>query len=188
MKSYIDKPVPKEIIEEILEAGRYAPSSLNTQPWEFVVITDKGLIRELSLTIRKSIKTVHSLLPILKIFVKQLREERVSQAISKTATTEEDTVFYNAPAVIIIASKAKAKWTTINCALAAENMLLAAHALGLGSCFIGRGDFLRGHKELLKRIGLQKDHAIYATLIFGYPKESPGTVPERKMDNIICWK
>ena len=161
---------------------------MNTQPWEFAVITDKELIGELRRSIKGSIKKIYSLLPVLKLFVKRLRDERLAGALKKTATSEEDTVFYNAPVIILIASKKKGTWTAINCALAAENMMLAAHSLGLGSCFVGRGDFLRKNKKLLESIGLKKGHSIYATLIFGYTEAIPKNAPERKRDNVICWK
>ena len=64
VRSYLDQEVPKALIEEILEAGRFAPSALNKQSWEFIVITDKALIEKLSLSVRKIAKKVYSLLTL----------------------------------------------------------------------------------------------------------------------------
>lgn len=48
IRDYLDKPIPQECIDEILEAGRLAPSSKNSQPWHFIVIRDKGILRKIS--------------------------------------------------------------------------------------------------------------------------------------------
>lgn len=188
VRSYLDQKVPKRLIEEVLEAGRSAPSALNKQPWEFVVVTNKALIEKLSLSTRKTAKKVYALLPFLKLFKPDLRDERTIAAIRKTAGTDHDTVFYNAPAIIFIVSRHSDGWVPIDCALAAQNMMLSAHSLGLGSCFIGRASMLSRDRRLLKKIGIRRGYRIYTTLIFGYPKEFPKTTPQRRKDNLICWK
>lgn len=188
IRAYLDEKVPQELIEEILEAGRYAPSALNKQPWEFIVITDKNLIREISAAITGIMKCFFRVLPLAKLLIKDLREEKGLAAMRKTCSSSEDTIFYNAPAVIFIVSRQKGRWTAANCALAGENMALAAHSLGLGSCFIGRALFLPLNKRLCRIIGLARKHKIYFTLALGYAKEFPKTPPARKRDNLICWK
>ena len=175
-------------MEEIIDAGRFAPSSLNTQPWKFVVITDKKLIVELSLAIRKFIKRLYPLLPFLRLFIKELKDDMIVGAIRKTATSSDDTVFYGAPALVIIASDRKDHWVAVNCALAAQNMMLAAYSLGIGSCFIGRGDVIERRKRLLKKVGIEKGYKIQASMIFGYVKDDPKSAPHRKSDNILSWK
>jgi len=188
VRSYLDKDIPKELVEDIIEAGRYAPSALNKQPWEFVVISDKKLIKELSEIVTKKIKRIYSLLPILKLFSKRLRDERNISALRKTATIEGDTVFYTAPLIVFIVSSKKSRYIATDCALAAENMALTAHSLGLGSCFIGRGLFLSKNKTFYKKTGLGSKYKIHVCLVFGYPKEYPKSVPQRRKDNLICWK
>ena len=188
IRSYSGQAVPKELIEQILDAGRSAPSSLNTQPWKFVVITDRKLIGELSSSIKSFTKKLHTFLPILRIFIKELRDEKTAGAIRKTALSEEDTVFYDASLLILIVSENKGRWVTVNCALAAQNMMLAAHSLGLGSCFIGRMDVIKRCGFPLEKLGIGRRCSVQAALIFGYPKEFPGSMPERKKDNVISWK
>lgn len=188
VRSFLDQKVPKKLLEEILEAARYAPSALNKQPWEFIVITNKRLIECLSAAITKIMKKIYAKSPILKIFNKRLRDERTFSALKKTATSKTDTVFYNAPALIFITSGVKDKWVETNCALAAQNMMLSAHSLGLGSCFVGRGFFVASSKALSENIGLGRGRKIYAVLAIGYPGEFPKNVPQREKDNLICWK
>jgi len=188
VRSYLDQEVPKKLIEKILEAARFAPSALNKQPWEFVVVTDRELIKKISSSIRDLIKKVFLMLPILKLFVKKLKDDKSIAAIRKTATSTQDTVFYNAPVVIFIVSKHSSQWVKTDCSLAAQNMMLAAHSLGLGSCFVGRGLYLSKDKKLSMKIGLKKGYKIYAALTFGYPKEFSKNIPARKKDNLLCWK
>jgi len=187
IRSYSDRPVAKELINEILDAGRFAPSSLNKQPWKFVVITDRKLIDALASSIKGYMKKLYALLPVLRIFIKELKDEKTVGAIRKTALSEEDTVFYGAPLLILIASENKERWATVNCALAAGNMMLAAHSLGLGSCFIGRADLIKKCGFPIERLGIGKRYSMQASLVFGYPKESANKIPERKKDNIISW-
>lgn len=188
IRSYSNQAVPKELIEEILDAGRSAPSSLNTQPWKFVVITDRKIIDGISSSIKGFMKRIYAFLPVLRIFIGDLRDEKTAGAIRKTATSEGDTVFYGASVLILIVSENKGRWAAVNCALAAQNMMLAAHSLGLGSCFIGRGDVIKKCGFPLKALGIERRHSVRASLIFGYPKEFPKTAPERKKDNVISWK
>jgi nitroreductase len=188
IRSYSDQAVPKELIEQILDAGRSAPSSLNTQPWKFIVITDRKLIGEMSSSIKLFIKRLQTFLPILRLFIKELRDEKTAGAIRKTALSEEDTVFYGAPLLILIASEDEGRWVGVNCALAAQNMMLAAHSLGLGSCFIGRSDMLKKCGFPFEKLGIGRSYSVNASLIFGYPKEFPKNIPDRIRDNVISWK
>lgn len=176
--------VPKELVEKILEAGRFAPSALNMQPWKFVIISDKKKIEELGHIATANLKKLYKLIPLLKIFIKNYRDARVVNAIKKTALNEGDTVFYNAPLLILIANDKRINDSRANCFLAAQNMMLAAHSLGIGSCFIGRGRAIP--KNLLLEIcGLPKFYDVNIHLAFGYSNQGQRALPARKQDAII---
>ena len=84
---------------------------------------------------------------------------------------EGKTVFHDAPLVVIIACEdASEKWAKEDSALAAENMFLAARALGVGSCFIGMAHALNQDAECLAAAGVPEGHKIFAVLAFGFPK------------------
>jgi nitroreductase len=185
IRAYSPRPVDAALIAQILDAGRFAPSSLNTQPWKFAVITDKKLIAGISSRIKGVITKVYRLSPVLRIFMKELRDEKFAGAVKKTALGEGDTVFYGAPLVILILSDKKGRWTATDCALAAQNMMLAAHSLGLGSCFIGRGDVINKSASVFEEMGIERKYRVYATLIFGYADQPAPNAPERKKDNVI---
>ena len=114
---------------------------MNRQPWRFIVIQDKKIIGELAGIARLRIKKLHKLIPLLRPFSKDLKDQRVVNAIKKTveAPADKDTVFYNAPLIIFIANDTRLGLTKEDCHLAAQNMVLAAHSLGIGSCYVGRG-------------------------------------------------
>ena len=188
-RAFLEKSIPEEIIEEILEAGRYAPSALNKQPWKFIVISNKDVIRQLSGIVRSTMIKLMPLLRLLRMFQPPLRDPQAMGAIKKTISTDGDTVFYKAPLLILIAAaKNASRYSAKDCSLASQNMMLYAHSLGISSCFIGRGDFLAMSKEAKKITGLPPGHIIHSALIFGYaPAGETAPAPQRQKNNIINW-
>lgn len=189
IRAFIDRPIPKEAIEEILEAARYAPSAFNKQPWRFIVISNKDIILRLSGIIRGITQKIARLLPLLSIIQPELRDSRVAAAIKKTLAGSGDTVFYGAPLLILIAAHKKAgRYAARDCSLAAENMMLYANSAGIGSCFIGRADLLAMSKRWRKMLGLPPHHRIHAALVFGYASAAgDAPAPQRMTDNVLKW-
>jgi nitroreductase len=189
-RNFLDKEIPDEIIEEIIEAGRYAPSALNKQPWKFIVVTNRDSIRKLFSIVKDILTKISRFSSVLKIFKRELKDQQVVGAIKKTVSTSADTVFYDAPLLILIVSNKTAdSYACRDCALASQNMMLYAHSLGIGSCFIGRADFLMRSREAKDIIGLPHQHKIQAAIVFGYlPHENETSPPPtRRKDNIINW-
>ncbi|MFB3764314.1 MAG: nitroreductase family protein [Methanotrichaceae archaeon] len=171
IRSYKDKAVPKEIIDKILKAGIMAPSGMNAQPWNFVVIENKDTIRELS----KKLKSI-------------LLKGSWPEEYKKAFQSDKDVVFYEAPLLILISVAKREEMRNVNlldCGLAAQNMFLAAFQEGLGSCFIGFASFLNQVPETLAEIGIPQNYELMAPLIFGYPAESPAPLP--KEIKILKW-
>ncbi len=188
-RAFLDKPIPDETIEEILEAARYAPSALNKQPWKFIVISNEETIRQLSGIIRGIAKKIAYLLPIFSIFRGELRDPRAVAALKKTVSTDGDGVFYRAPLLILImTSKNAGRYAARDCAMAAQNMMLYANSVGIGSCFIGRADLLGMNRKGRDLLGFPPDYKIHAAVIFGYvPKDTDLPVPQRIKDNVVKW-
>ncbi|MEA3305986.1 MAG: nitroreductase family protein [Candidatus Omnitrophota bacterium] len=189
-RSFLDTKIPDETVEKIIEAGRYAPSALNKQPWKFIVIANKDSIKKLSGIVKSITAKILKLLPVLKILKKELRNRQIIGALQKTISDDADTVFYSAPLLILLVSDKNAgPYASRDCALASQNMMLYAHSLEIGSCFIGRADFLMRSGEAKDIIGLPPRHKIQAAVVFGRaPHENHApAAPARKKDNIINW-
>jgi nitroreductase len=164
IRSYRDMAVPGEIINKLLNAGVWAPSGMNSQPWHFTVIENREIINKLS---RRTKELVTKNMPL-------------PESLQGAFKSDTDVVFYGAPLLILISVQKKVDWRTVNlldCGLAAENMFLAAYQAGLGSCFIGFAAFLNQDTKALNDIGIPEDHELVAALIFGYPNETPAAKP-----------
>ncbi|MCJ7444176.1 MAG: nitroreductase family protein [Methanotrichaceae archaeon] len=172
IRLYQDKSAPKEIVEKILNAGIWAPSGMNSQPWRFVVIENRDIINKLS----KRTKEILSKMPW------------PTDILQKYAKSEKDTIFYDAPLLILLCVPKKEEWRQVNildCGLAAQNMFLTAYQEGLGSCFIGFGWYLNRDPAFLADLGVPADHEVIAPMIFGYPAEDPK--PKSRELRILKW-
>jgi len=173
IRSYEDKSVPKEVIQKILNAGVWAPSGMNSQPWHFAVIESREIINKLS---ERTKELVSENMPL---------PENLKAAFK----SDKDVIFYGAPLLILISVQKKDEsWRTVNlldCGLAAENMFLAAYQAGLGSCFIGFAAFLNHDAKTLADVGIPEDHELIAPLIFGYPSQTPS--PEPREVKMLKW-
>jgi nitroreductase len=96
-------------------------------------------------------------------------------------------IFYDAPVLIFVFTRPGADSPEFDCALAAENMMLGARSLDIGSCWIGLAAILGSDKELMREIGVPDDHRLMSQLIFGYPASKEIPVPERNTDVILNW-
>lgn len=171
IRRYKDDVVPKDIIDKILHAGVWAPSGMNGQPWRFIVIEDRDTINKLSQ------RTKEMLLNL-----------QWPDNLKEAFKLEEDTIFYGAPLLILTCVQKIEDFRTVHlldCGLAAENMFLASYQEGVGSCFIGFGNFLNQDPDLLAEVGVPKDHELIAPLIFGYPAENPA--PKPREVKILNW-
>ena len=186
IRNYLDKEVSKEIIEEIIEAGRYAPSAENRQPWKFIVITDKALINEMSREVKRQIKRILKQRWKWKRKFKDLKERETVIFLNAIANSSKDIIFYNAPVVIFIVTDDRA-FNDESCACAAQNMMLAAWSMGIGSCWIGFAKFLEANKNIMQKIGIPPECHIAACLIFGYPAKVPKAALRNPMASIIKW-
>jgi nitroreductase len=171
VRSYLDKPVPKEIIEKILEAGTWAPTAMGRQPWKFTVIENKETINYISSETKKAVR-------------------KAMPSASKWMDTPEDTICYNAPMLIFICAKSDKQWgqtDMIDCVLAAQNMFLKAYELGLGTCYMGFISVLsKSNPEVLRKAGVPEGYDLMVPMILGYPKIKQGD-GKRKKAEVLKW-
>lgn len=151
----------KEKIETIVEAGRQAPCGSNSQSTHFIVITNKDVLNDLSLIAGEEFS---------KMDVKE--DTYVSLKNSILASKRGDYVFhYGAPVLIVTANKKGYGNAMADSACALENMMIAANALNMASCYINQLHWLSDNERILaymNGIGLKDDEFITGALSFGF--------------------
>ena len=170
VRTYKSEPVSKEQIEMVLEAGTWAPTGMNRQPWKFIVIEDKKLIKYVS--------------DETKLLVQQ-----AMPPIAKQFQTEADVVCYEAPVLILICTEKDKQWEHVNLldsVLAAQNMFLKAYELGLGTCYMGFVQLLNSKPDVLKKIGIPDGYEMKVPFILGHPKTEQAA-GKREQPNVLKW-
>ncbi|MCL5022221.1 MAG: nitroreductase family protein [Nitrospirae bacterium] len=170
VRTYQSKPVPRDIVNVIIDAGNEAPSAMNSQPWRFVVIED-GEVRK---------KLLKAALPNAKKILESVRESDPAryEAITKRLNELPDPVYYSAPVIVFVIGSGR--YAHHSCPLACENMMLAAHSLGLGSCWVGFGSMVTEDKEVKRILDLSDDETIFGPILLGYPEGYPERPPKKE--------
>lgn len=186
IRKYQNKAIPGRIVKEITEAARFAPSSHNSQPWRFIVITNRKKIKETADCVKGWFKKLIIMGRVASLFYKKIGEE--IKSAEKRAYTDKDLFLYDAPLVVLVCSK-PGRFHAKDCSCAAQNMMLAANSLGIGSCWIGFADLaLNKSRAMMENLGVPKGHEIMATLAFGYPVKKPDSaLPRKEEAGIIKW-
>jgi nitroreductase len=94
-------------------------------------------------------------------------------------------IFYHAPALVVIAAADPTDWAVEDCALAAENLMLAAYAMDLGTCWIGFAQNWLATPEGKAELGIPATYAPIAPIVVGHPRRPPPPVPRKNPD--ILW-
>lgn len=172
-KYKIDMP-EDDLINNVISAGIMAPSSLNRQPWRFVVVKTsenrETIINEAKNELGNFLKTDDA----------KIRWGDKIEHFKARATDEGDTIFYNAPVIIFIIQTVDLG-NTFDHGLASQNMMIAAHGLGLGTCPIGLAKPLENSSIARKVLELKPEENIILGLCLGYPDQT-SPVKERNFD------
>ena len=168
-RGFLPEQIKQEELQDILDAGIYAPSASNQQPWYFTVVQNKDLIDRLSDSF------------------KELARKSDSDYLKRVGNNDNFHVFYNSPTVIFISGDKKNSSAAVDCAAALENMLIAAESLGIGSCWVGFIAFLLNSDEgkgFMKELGIPEGYKEIHSVAVGYKKGNAANAPARK-ENIV---
>ncbi len=194
-RNYSDKPVPESLLQDLVKVGITAPSGTNSQRWAFTLLTS----REAVLSVAKSVSAFFEKLnrmaekPWLRQLLKytgkpELAEYHrdyhgaVTAALEAWKSRGEDRLFHGAPAAIIVSSQPGASCPSEDALLATQNILLGAHALGLGTCLIGYVvAAMQNDAKIQVAAGIPKAETVYAVIALGYPQERFHGLAGRKM-------
>ena len=162
VRAYKEQAVPRELLEQVVECGINAPTAMNAQQWEVRVVESKAWIDKATEAYKQSVKDTPA-------------EKMVTEPSFKN-------MFRNAPAVIFIGHK-PSKYTAVDCGLMAENMMLAAQSLGLGTvCMASPVMFLTqaAGAEFLSSLSFSEGYEPLICIGIGYADEAPAAKPRNK--------
>jgi nitroreductase len=148
-RKFLLAPVPKEVLRDIIDCGRLAPSALNIQPVEFIVVTEEET------------------------------KKRIAEA------TDYGRFIVNAPVCIAVFSQ-HTKYYLEDGSAATENILLAAHAHGLGACWVA-GDKKPYADKIRQLLGVPQEFKLVSLIPLGYSKEEPKPA-KKNLENVLHWE
>ncbi len=192
MRVYKDEAIPEEKLEKMLEAMRYAPTASNRQNWRLTVVTNKEEIKFLSEESSKDLKLARKLLPLSFLVAPFLPPGLRKRALDKRTKVildrelndlakGKDIVFFNAPCVIILYSRSYTSNMAPNDAgVVMTHGMLAAQALGLGTCWIGIAQRIFQKRKMRKHFKVPKGYNVYGVITVGVPDITYQRAPPRR--------
>jgi len=172
VREYTTQPVDENTILTLIDAAIQAPSAMNQQPWSFCIVRDRSVLDTIS---REAKAHMLNTSPV----------GLVSHHFEQILNDQSFDIFYQAPVLIVISSTAAMAWAVEDCTLAAENLMLAARAAGLGSCWIGFAQSWLGTPQGKAVLQLPETYVPIAPIIIGRPKTFPAAVPRKRPE--ISW-
>lgn len=170
IRRYSDQVVPREMIEQVLDAARWAPSAHNRQPWRFAVISSSETKRALASAMGQKLRT-------------DLERDRMAPELIEKDAARSYSRITSAPVVIVVCvtlrdmdaypdarrNHAEYLMASQSVAMATQNLLLAADALGLGACWMCAPLFVPD--TVRETLNLKADWEPQALITLGYPAE-----------------
>ena len=157
IRAYTDQPVPEEMVETMLKAGMAAPTAMNRQPWEFIVVTDRAKLDEMADSLK---------------YAKMLRQAPLAIVVGARNT------FVNRDGNTVV----NMFWVD-DCSAATENILLAAHAMGLGAVWTAAKDEERA-SAVRAALDIPMEFAPLCVIPIGFPAENPEPKDKWKPEKI----
>jgi nitroreductase len=175
VRDYAPQTIEKAVIRALLDAAVHAPTAMKEEPWSFAVIQDKNLLRRLSDGAKEKLRS-------------DLRgsDSHRAEQLLELVNKPEFNVFYNAGTLIVICGKFQGPYVAADCWLAAENLMLAACAKGLGTCVIGLAVSTLNAPEWRAELKIPAGTTVVAPIIVGVPAGETPPVP-RKPPEVVAW-
>ena len=180
VRKYKEIPLERTIIEQIVDAGRMAPSAINKQPWKFYILTNKDDIKDFSNEILKAV-----IKGVVKAGIKGIvkaTKDVLHFSHSSDFFNTEDPIFHGAPLVIFITSPKDNEWAALDIGMCSQNIMLTAKSMGVASCPIGMGKFVEQTK-IYSRLHIPESEQVNLAIILGYGDEEP-QMKDRVKNNI----
>ena len=172
VRDFASQPVSQAALRQLISAASWAPSAMNAQPWHFTVVTDKAMLDEISTRAKGWM-------------LANMPDMRQIGHFRDLLSDPSFHLFYRAPALVVISVPAELQWATEDCALAAQNLMLAATDIGLGTCWVGFAQGWLTSQEGREYLNLAPDKVVVAPITVGYPKAPQPIVPRKAV--AVSW-
>jgi nitroreductase/NAD-dependent dihydropyrimidine dehydrogenase PreA subunit len=193
-RNYTEQPVDRALLEDLVKIGTTAPSGTNSQQWTFTIVPTRKSVNAFALHVGNFFKRLNTAAanPIIRTGLKlvgkgelaayhQKHYTSVRRALEEWEQDGKDRLFHGATAAIIVGSQPGASCPQEDALLATQNILLAAHSMGLGSCLIGFAvAAMNKDPNIQCAIGIPAEEAVYAVIALGHPDEVYHRVIRRK--------
>jgi len=172
VREYTLQAVDEQAIRRLIDCAACAPSAVNEQPWTFAVVRDRAVLDRISRDAK-----IH----MLATMPPGSQSDRFAAELSDP----DFHIFHHAPLLILISAGMHGPYVVEDCALAAENLMLGAYGMGLGSCWIGFAQSFLNTPEGKSMLGLPDEWIPIAPIIVGHPTSFPPPPPRKAP--IIRW-
>jgi len=196
IRKFSDREVSVETVEELIDCARYAPSDTNSQTWEFIAVMNRDMIKEIS-------DITWSQLHKFAEMTKEKGLDKEARLLVRSFGPYA-TAFENAPVLLVcLATPYESKFRERifdpigfvdnviweeegikSSCLATQNLMLAAHAMGLGTCPM-TGPVLAAKDELRAYLNIDETRQINMVIALGYPSETPSKLPRKEVSQIL---
>lgn len=176
VRSYTPKKLARVTINTLLAAAVRAPTAVHEEPWAFVIVQDRAVLKRLSDRAK----------PLFVEEVHRAHLDRGGHTLERFASPDFN-IFYDAGTLIIIGAQTSGPFVEADCWLAAENLMLEACSLGLGACVIGSSLVALNLPEVKAALGLPIEFTAIAPIVVGVPRGETA-ITSRNEPRILAWR
>lgn len=178
VRSYLPNTVSRSSVDKLLRAAVQAPTAMHREPWVFAVVQNRDTLQRYSDMAKALMLAQQGAVSDLSPDARALRDRLSDPSFD---------IFHGAGTLIVIGYEVHNSFVEADCWLAAQNVMLAATAEGLGTCCIGFSLQLLNTPEVKQELGLATQGAAVAAIVVGVPAESLGEAGPRKAPNVRAW-
>ncbi len=170
VRDYTDEALDRQTVEALIAAAITAPSAMNLQPWAFAVVLGAKRLHEHGAAAKRFAQAQFAGVP----------------ALAAHLADPNFAIFYGAPALVVVCARDAQPQSAEDCCLAAQNLMLAAHAAGLGTCWIGLARPWLNDPATKSALGIPAEHRPVAPIILGRRRSLPAPTPRAPAQIVWC--
>lgn len=174
VRAYTPEQINQSTLRDLLAAAVRAPTAMHGEPWQFVIVQDRDTLKRLSDRTKETLAAEAT----------HLHPDRGRLDVFSQPGFN---VFYDAGTLVVICAKTAGHFALADCWLAAENLMLAAHAMGLGTCVIGSAASALNLPDVKHELGIPPETTAVAPIIVGKPRGETQT-SARNAPQVVAWR